>query len=162
MYFSDPVFQCPKCEMVFGDDEVLQKHLKSKHPDRSVRKKFSCDHPSCDYSTDDKSNLNRHLAAHTGKRLFKCNYHSCRKDFSRKDVLKRHIKTVHEKKEKYTCIVCSKAFTRKCDLVRHKKEVHDKEKFQVCRYCGGRFGRRETCTGHEQTCVKKPTWRPRE
>ena len=97
--------------MVFGDDEVLQKHLKSKHPDRSVRKKFSCDHPSCDYSADDKSNLNRYMVVHTGVKAFKCTYQSCAKDFIQQSGLDRHIDSVHKRNVKYTCAQCSKKFS---------------------------------------------------
>ena len=131
------MLHCPfiDCLSLFGDDEALQKHLKSKHPDRSVRKKFSCHHPSCDYSTDFKWNLKLHMVVHTRVRAFKCNYQSCRKDFNQQSSLNRHIKTVHEKKGKYTCLVCSKEFTQKGDLARHKKAVHNKTKSHVCRYC---------------------------
>ena len=93
------MLHCPfiDCMSLFCDDEALQKHLKSKHPDRSVRKKFSCHHPSCEYSTDNKKDLKLNMVVHTRPRAFKCNYQSCLKDFKQQSNLNRHIKTVHKK-----------------------------------------------------------------
>ena len=149
------MFPCPKCEWVYGDGEALQKHLKNIHPDRSIRKRFSCDHPSCDYSSDDKGNFNKHMVVHTGVRAFKCNYQSCPEDFTQQSSLYRHINTVHKKSVKYTCPQCSKKFTENSSLTRHKSNIHDKLKPNVCRYCRKEFSQRGNCTIHEKTCVKR-------
>ena len=159
------MFPCPKCEWVYGDGEALQKHLKNNHPDRSVRKRFSCDHPSCDYSADCESWLNRHMVKHTGVRAFKCNYQSCGKDFTQQRNLNCHIKTVHKRSVKYTCPDCFEEFSRNSSLIRHKSNIHDEAKPNVCRYCRRRFGERSTCNDHEKICKKRSLvthklWRP--
>ena len=156
---------CPKHTSAFDNDETPQKHLKSMYPDRSVHKRFSCDHPFCDYSTDVKGDLNKHMVVHTGVKPFKCIYQSCAKDFTQQGNLDRHINTVHKGSVKYTCPECFEEFSSKYSLIRHKSNIHDEAKPNVCRYCQRRFGERSTCNVHETTCEKRSLvthklWRP--
>ncbi|XP_031639344.1 zinc finger protein 37-like [Contarinia nasturtii] len=62
---------------------------------RSNRKSFggafTCD--ECDYSSDVRTNLQRHMRNHTGERPFKCKH--CAKDFLQKVNLKSHMKANH-------------------------------------------------------------------
>ena len=73
---------------MFADDETLQKHLKFKHFDRSLRKKWTC--TICNYSTTYKSNLKIHTVTHNNIRAHKCD--NCEKWFRRKNNLKKHKK----------------------------------------------------------------------
>ena len=47
----------------------------------------------------------------------------CSKVFARKDRLRRHIDSVHEKKE-YKCDLCPKILSRSDKLLAHKRQKH--------------------------------------
>lgn len=105
--------------------EALEKHIRSKQVvNRSLKKKWAC--TLCDYSTDIKTGLRRHILTHTKAKPHKCG--ECGKCFTRQDSLTRHHKSIHTKESKYKCDFCSKTYTRHCGLLRHIQAVHDKTK----------------------------------
>ena len=105
---------------MFVDDETLQKHLKFKHIDRSIRKKWTC--TMCNYSTTYKSDLKVHAVTYSNTRAHKCD--NCEKCFKRKKNLTQHINSVHNKDRKYECDVCKKTFTKSNKLRDHVKTVY--------------------------------------
>ena len=130
---------------MFTGEEALQKHVKRKHVDRSVKKKFPC--LLCGYSCDKIGALERHMVTHTKVRAFKCS--DCEKSFTRKCHLDRHIKTIHRVGEsKHECKICNKIYNCRYVLIRHVKSVHDKIKSFVCPQCGRKFAESSHLTRH--------------
>ena len=85
------------------------------------RKAFQCE--NCDYSSDDKSKLVRHVSSvHKGKKPYLCD--KCDNKFSEISDLKRHISSVHEEKKPYKCDRCESRFGHVSHLYRHKSSVH--------------------------------------
>ena len=60
----------------------------------------------------------------------------CGKTFTAKRNLVRHIKNVHEKREKFECDICKKSFSRIDNLQNHKNEIHLKKSTAQCEVCG--------------------------
>ena len=57
----------------------------------------------------------------------------CHKKFMKKSNLNRHVKTIHEKKENFTCMKCHKNFKEMHHLKRHQ------QKCGKCRRCEAQF-----------------------
>merc|ERR1712228_876279 len=87
-------------------------------------KRHKCSH--CEYSTNIKSNLKRHIRIHTGEKPFVCSYDRCQKRFARADDLKTHIKRHHGIKN-HKCSFCNWASVTKSDLNKHLR-IHTEEK----------------------------------
>ena len=121
---------------MFANDETLQKHLKFKHVDRSIRKKWAC--KKCNYLTTYKGDLKVHAVTHSNIRAHKCD--SCEKCSNRKSTLTKHINSVHNTNWKYECDVCKKIFTKSYYLRVHTNTVHEKFKLYVCTECKKTFG----------------------
>ena len=62
-----------------------------------------------------------------------CQY--CHKTYSRQDYLTQHIKSVHERANKYLCDQCGKNFTQKGSLTRHVTSVHENIREFCCKHC---------------------------
>ena len=83
-------------------DKWLMKSLMSKK-----RKRHAC--LECQYSTDKKFDLNRHVkTVHKGQKDFKCD--ECGKSFGQVVHLKRHVYTVHQGQKDFKCDKCAKHF----------------------------------------------------
>ena len=78
--------------------------------------------------------LNIHMEDKSGTSEIKfCQY--CHKTYSRQDYLTQHIKSVHEKANKYQCEQCGKTFTQKGSLTRHVTSVHQNIREFCCKHC---------------------------
>merc|ERR1712113_676551 len=80
------------------------------------KKEFSCEY--CMYSTNRRSDLNRHIRAHTGENLFHCG--KCDYKTARKSDLRRHF-LLHSGEKQFKCGVCAFTTTRKQVLLKHMK-----------------------------------------
>ena len=58
-----------------------------------------------------------------------------------------HIKSVHEKKKRYSCEVCQKEFTLKGNLDKHAKTIHNQEWIQ-CQLCDKAFTQNKNLMDH--------------
>ena len=67
----------------------------------------------------------------------------CHKKFTNKFSLNRHVKTIHEKKEDFTCMKCQKNFKEMHHLKRHQ---------QKCRRCGAQW---DSLTGFAKHSSKR-------
>ena len=121
--------------------------MKSKHVDRSVKKKWAC--TECDYSSDRKSDYKNHLITHSNIKGHKCDTGD--KCFTTKSSLNRHIKSVHTKEYKVDCEVCDKVFTRTSGLLKHIKTVRYKIRCFACTECGKTFAQNCVLTNHMRT-----------
>ena len=84
----------------------------------------------------------------------------CPKQFTNKFSLNRHVKTIHEKKENFTCTKCQKKFKEVHLLTRHQ------QKCGKCRRCGAQFDSltdfaKRSCKRNQTENQKTPTKKAR-
>lgn len=88
-------------------------------PSNNVRGQYNCH--ICAYFTNKSANLNRHMAAHFGKRPYVCIH--CNRGFSQKAHLQSHVLThVPYSDRPHKCSTCGKAFTQKHQLLLHSQK----------------------------------------
>ena len=102
---SAPQYKCNRCEKGFTTAGNLKRHI-----------------------------LNIHLEDKTRANEIKyCQY--CHKTYSRQDYLTQHIKSVHERANKYKCEECGKSYTQKGSLTRHITSIHQNIREFCCKHC---------------------------
>lgn len=94
----------------------------------STKRIFRC--PKCNYVTDRKNNLKRHISTMHDNcdKVLEC----CGIVFPNKSSLREHVSLRH--KEGYICGECGRNFCRKALLKRHVT-VHSGQKDYVCSIC---------------------------
>jgi len=147
LYSAENLFPCFICDQVFADDVTLQKHRKTKHIDRSIKKKWAC--VECEYSSDRKNDYQRHIGTHLNVKTHQCGF--CGRYFTLKGNLVAHIKTVHTKEHSHKCKTCSKTFTQRGSLLKHQRSVHEKVKSYVCIHCGKTYPYNHILKSHMRT-----------
>ena len=130
-FISEHSYECKKCGFLFANEGAYRRHMKAKHPDRSVVKRYKCEF--CSYSSDNKTKMKQHARVHTKEKPFECP--ECSKRFTTKGSLKTHLR-IHTKEFPYECSECGKKFNRSSYLKTHIRTVHDKCKSFVCKVCG--------------------------
>jgi len=85
----------------------------------------------CDYATNLKGDLTRHLASHGIGERFRCD--QCEKDFSRKGHLKSHRQS-HNSSSGAKCNTCGKIYKTEEHLKQHIRTIHS-EKHLKCDQC---------------------------
>ena len=92
-----------------GEQEVSYEEIPEK-------KEFQCEY--CNYSTNRRSDLTRHVRGHTGENLFhciKCEYKTARKS----DLRRHHL--LHAGEKPFKCGVCNYTTSRKTVLLKHMR-----------------------------------------
>ncbi len=113
--------------------------------------KFACDEPDCEYNTNYKPHLNRHLRIHTGIKLYACNHPDCPYASSNSSNLNRHKKT-HNKsstppEKRFKCNFCDFRASQNSNLKSHER-IHTGERPFRCTICDDRFKQQPHLTVH--------------
>ena len=155
-------FSCQICNKVFTSQSGLNKYnlihdkthqckvcLKSCHCTQDLNI-YMRTHPyvcsTFDKRFAHKQTLQKHQAAHSVKRKFKCKICSDDRYFKTKDHFSRHIKFHYELSNQ--CEVCLKSFHCKSTLGRHMR-IHTGEKPYVCSICDKRFTAKQNLKNHQ-------------
>ncbi|OLN88711.1 Zinc-responsive transcriptional regulator ZAP1 [Colletotrichum chlorophyti] len=141
------------CNMLFEDDEALQKHCKEAHlaglPKTGTG--FECQWHNCNRHGvfAQRSKLERHLQTHTGFKPVKC--HICNLPLSAKQSLAQHMRT-HTGEKPWLCTFpgCQMAFKQQSALTMHMR-THTGEKPLECEICHKRFGESSNLSKHRKT-----------
>ncbi len=138
-----PALACEFCGKPFRSRAGLKLHVRQHRQDRLWR----CS--ECPFSTPQRSNLVRHLAARHRKGVdgadlkadFKCTEGGC--DFScvSEHQLKSHRLRRHTAREnmRFRCSECDYASVEKASLEKHVRFRHTKERPYMCNVCGFRY-----------------------
>ena len=154
--------KCDTCGKMFGWRGHLTTHIRTVHLKIT---RFSC--PYCKYRTDHKPDLTKHLATHTGDKMYKCTqcdysaaekksltihiynnhtnktykcrYKKCGVKKSSVQELHEHIRTEHPLQQ-HRCDVCPMSFKEAAKLTRHKLTHSERDSRYECKYCGKQFG----------------------
>ena len=92
---KEKTHKCDTCGKMFGWRHHLTSHIRVVH-NKILR--LSC--PYCKYRTDYRSDLTKHMARHTGDKMYKCTH--CDYTAARQDQLTTHIYHHHTNKT-YKC-----------------------------------------------------------
>ncbi|CAI9739146.1 domain zinc finger 4 [Octopus vulgaris] len=166
---ANVTLNCCVCRKPFASHKLLAQHVRSMHPDVSVRrwhcqfcnrgftsmtklkthllthigaKPHSCS--QCGKRFTDQSNLRTHQSIHTGERKFPCSV--CKKQFRQKAHLTSHMFT-HTGEKKLQCQFCEKMFSRSSDLKQHEYQ-HTREKLFSCSHCDKSFYKMQNFKKH--------------
>ena len=124
-------FPC-HCGCVFTRKEGLKSHYMRKHLQvlnveaQSSKLNKGCDQPDKTCTSDYKcvGCVSGHVLRHKHtKNPAICACEDCGETFTQHDNMRRHMRTIHEKTESYTCH-CGEVFTRKEGLHSHYMRVH--------------------------------------
>jgi len=154
----------------FSTIEEINKAFTKDIENRKEKWKHICD--LCDYATNTKYGLRRHVVTHEIGKRFKCDQRD--KDYSQQNTLSRHIKEERAKSTKHICGVCHKLcasvsclrvhihgekiyqcedgpkrFARKTRLNDHKRAVH-MQRTHKCPYCKSKFKSKTRLSVHVQ------------
>ena len=141
---------CVHCGRSFKRPGTLNMHIKTTHQNI----KFPCD--QCDKTYSYRAKLVMHQKRiHEGEKGEICPL-GCKGFFHE---LKRHILTVHEKKNaKFPCDVCGAVLTTGANLKAHIKTVHEGARAFDCNFCGRDFTTKQHRDGHlKRAHGQKPT-----
>lgn len=108
---------CDVCGKSFRQKSNLKLH-KERHNDI---KKFKCGEKDCTMAFCSKTELQRHLRAHTKFKDYMCNI--CNKTYSRFQYLKEHM-CLHNGERPFTCPFCPEKFRDHGTFHKHKVRKH--------------------------------------
>jgi uncharacterized Zn-finger protein len=111
--------------------------------------KYQC--PICKKTYKGNTNLNYHMATHTGIRPHKCSI--CGKAFTQKSTLRTHFR-IHTGEKPYQCRTCSRAFADYSTCMKHER-THSGEKPYACPVCGKCFAQSGNMIRHRQIHTKR-------
>ena len=96
-------------------DETVQQAMPHSHHT------WTCSYPGCTYETMYRSNLARHMRAHSGGKPYHCD--QCDYATAQQSNLVRHIR-IHSDEKPYHCDQCDFATKWELSLAEHKKRMH--------------------------------------
>ena len=130
-------YSCDLCDEKFMWHVQIKKHKREKHKDIFPENPHVCD--ICGETFQDIHSLRGHVKRrHSGRPLVECKY--CKKKVV-KECLRNHIRTYHERDERFVCPNCNKAFSGGYALRYHIKTVHMNFKPFKCGACDNLFSR---------------------
>ena len=136
---------CNACNKAFTTEELLEKHLFSKH---AARRQYKCS--KCQRAFILREVFEKHVqkglcgGAKPGNETKLCTY--CGKTFKQKRHLNDHLLT-HTGEKPHQCTVCGKCFARKNHLKEHSR-IHTGERPYQCAECGKNFRKRSHLNQH--------------
>ena len=77
------------CQMTFNDKNKLNEHIDEIH--LHITRKYSCEWPECNYTTNLSSTYHYHRGVHLGKH-YKCTHANCEKSYSTRYKLNMHMR----------------------------------------------------------------------
>lgn len=115
----------------------------------------------CSYKSTRRYNIIRHRRLkHTTKesnaskdKMLVCEH--CAKTFKTKSGLRLHVKNIHVKEFKHTCIQCNKGFNLTTQFKYHQAR-HIQFKVQECNFCHKQLDGHSSKQRHERTCQNNP------
>ena len=116
-------------------------------------KPFRCGYPKCQYETNRRNNLKRHMM--TMHERLSSPHFCCGVTFFRKADMRAHTKEVHSEGYPCTWPGCGKGFVRKALLDRHLK-IHTGEKPFVCPVCQYGTSHKSNLDRHVRIHFKSP------
>ena len=137
VHTGEKPFQCtfPGCSYRAGWKHSLQKHLLTHNPDRDKFLVHHCD--QCDYRAATRSQIKNHVTVHSEKKPFACDHPSCNFRTRVRRNLERHKQVKHEKDceklEIYSCDQCHYHSKLKWNLANHVK-THSSDKPYACEF----------------------------
>ncbi|KAL7295163.1 hypothetical protein TKK_0011471 [Trichogramma kaykai] len=126
---------CLVCDKSFSSHAYLKTHAKQHAlaPKQLAPKKtYNC--ADCDFSTVYSSNLQKHVATHTGENKSMC--HVCGKWVVR-SYMPVHVR-IHSSEKPHLCDICGKRFSVLKYLLAHER-MHTGDKPYRCQICNKRF-----------------------
>ena len=135
-------FVCSECGKSLCNKISLERHINSRHTQRSGEKDYSCD--VCGVLFDFDWQLKNHLTKHKNqnKKGFSCK--TCFRTFTNKDSLLDHVC------KHYTCNICEAKFLRERNLKLHKR-IHSGENVFDCDMCEALFVTKKRLNSHKST-----------
>ena len=144
-------YEC-HCGRRYSCGIAYNKHL-SAHNDTTV-KRFYCVFAQCNYSTDKKNHLDKHVLCHSNEKPFQCS--ECDKSFKNEYSLKRHFEGVHKLLDRpMVCDIddCNKEFRSESAFAEHQRNGHLRDRLLVCQQskCNYKTCRRNAYYNHMAT-----------
>ena len=122
-------FKCTVCGVGFAMEDTLKRHISVVHEGEKTFKFRECDSTSILQTQTLESKP--HIKPTSNKEIIKeysCNSKGCEKSFSKKQNLNRHIQTVHNKIQQFSCPSCKTTFGAKQVMKRHLLKCERKYK----------------------------------
>lgn len=145
-----------------GDNKKLKRKREKKEYIRKsdtkrTKKIFTCTH-GCDYKSNNKKHMERHILIHTGEKPFQCIYDQCTYASTQRANLDVHMRT-HTGEKPFTCTYqgCDYSSALKAGLKYHIQSTHTGQKTFKCDFdgCAYAFCRKNDLKKHIRTHANK-------